>query len=395
MNEVAKLRKRIKELEKSEIEHKRLLDALLKSEEKYRNLTELSPDAILTIDRKGKVTSCNTLVTKGTGYSKEEIIGNHFSKLGFLPPKDISKYMTLFTNAVRGRILKPFEVAWYHKDGTPYLAEIRMGSIKEKGKTIGIQIAARDITWRKRAEEEKEILQAQLIQSEKMTGLETLASGIAHEFNNLLQIMSGYVQIAKKTKKADDMEKAFDIVLSTTDKAANIIRGLVSFSRAESSGKKLCSIEEPLESVLSLLEGQLKKNNIKVVRKVVKYGKTSKLEINTEEMQRVFLHMVTNARDAMLPKGGRLDISISQEKDYVKVSFHDTGKGIKEKDLGRVFEPFYTTKGAVGGDSTIVGTGLGLSVSYGIVRRHGGTIVVESKRGKGTTFTVSLPVQEK
>jgi nitrogen-specific signal transduction histidine kinase/CheY-like chemotaxis protein len=216
----------------------------------------------------------------------------------------------------------------------------------------------------KHTKEEKERIQAQLIQSEKMAGVSTLADGIAHEFNNLLQIINGHVQFAQKSKNPEDIEEAFSITLKTSDRAAKIVKDLVAFSRQDASKKELCDITEPIESVLSLTEDQLKKHNIEVVRK---YGTPPQIEVNKAEMQQVFLDMV---------------------------SFTDTGKGIEEKNLRRVFEPFYTTKGTAGEDSKLRGIGLGLSVSYGIVKRHGGTIEVESEAGNGTTFTIKLPVKE-
>ncbi len=242
----------------------------------------------------------------------------------------------------------------------------------------------------KREKEEKEKLLVQLIQSVKMAGVENLASGIAHEFNNLLQIMKGHAEFAQRTKKAEDMEEALDIVLKTSDKIENLIKDLLIFSRKESFEKVLCDITEPLESVLSLTEEEFKKHNIEVVRK---YEKTSLVEVNKVEMQRVFLNMVTNARDAMLSMGGNLEAGVKQVGENVEVRFTDTGKGIKDANLRRVFEPFYTTHVEVEKDSWLKGIGLGLSVSYRIVKRHGGMIEVESEIGKGTTFTVKLPAK--
>ncbi|MQY60960.1 response regulator, partial [bacterium] len=135
-----------------------------------------------------------------------------------------------------------------------------------------------------------------------------------------------------------------------------------------------------------------KKNNINIVRK---YKKTPTVDVNKAEMHQVFLNMVTNARDAMLPEGGKLEISIKQVGENVEVGFTDTGKGIEKEDLGKLFEPFYTTKGAIGNDDILQGTGLGLSVSYGIVKRHGGMIEVLSKAGKGSIFTIKLPAKGK
>ena len=244
----------------------------------------------------------------------------------------------------------------------------------------------------KREREEKDRLLVQLIQSVKMAGVENLASGIAHEFNNLLQIMKGHAEFAQRTKKAEDMEEAIDIVLKASDKIENLIKDLLAFSRKESFEKVLCDITEPLESVLSLTEEKFKEHNIEVVRK---YEKTSSVEVNKVEMQRVFLNMVTNAWDAMIPKGGILEISVKQVGENVEVSFIDTGKGIKDENLRRVFEPFYTTQVTVEEDSWLQGIGLGLSVSYRIVKRHGGIIEVESEIGKGSTFTVKLPAKGK
>ena len=240
----------------------------------------------------------------------------------------------------------------------------------------------------KREKEEKEKLLVQLIQSVKMAGVENLASGIAHEFNNLLQIMKGHAEFAQRTKKAEDMEEALDIVLKASDKIEDIIKDLLAFSRNESFEKVLCDITEPLESVLSLTEEQFKKHNIEVDRK---YKKTSAVDVNKVEMQRVFLNMVMNARDAMLPLGGNLEVGVKQVGENVEISFTDSGRGIKDANLRRVFEPFYTTQVEVEEDSWLKGIGLGLYVSYRIVRRHGGMIDVESEIGKGTTFTVKLP----
>jgi signal transduction histidine kinase len=237
----------------------------------------------------------------------------------------------------------------------------------------------------KREKEEKERLLVQLIQSVKMAGIENLASGLAHELNNLLQIMKGHAEFAQRTKKPEDMEEALDIVLKASGKIENIIKDLLAFSRKESFEKVLCDITEPLESVLLLTEEKFKEHNIEIVRK---YDKTSSVEVNKVEMQRVFLNMVTNARDAMMPKGGNLEIGVKQVSEIVEVSFTDTGKGIKDENLRRVFEPFYTTQVAVEEDSWLQGIGLGLSVSYRIVKRHGGIIEVESEIGKGSIFTV-------
>jgi len=180
-------------------------------------------------------------------------------------------------------------------------------------------------------------------------------------------------------------------ILYTSDRAGKIIGDLLSFSKEKESEKELCDITEPIESVRLLTEEQLKKNNIEVVRN---YGKTPHIEVNKGEMQQVFLNMVTNAWDAMLPEGGKLEIRVRHVKKNVEVSFIDTGKGIEEENLDKVFEPFYTNKRTVGEDSEFQGTGLGLFISYGIVKRYGGTTEVKSEVNNEATFTVKLPLKE-
>jgi PAS domain S-box-containing protein len=134
-------------------ESKRIEDALRESEEMYRSIVELTPDGIVTVNLKGVVTSCNPATTRISGFSKDEIVGKHISKLGFLRAKDIPKYLKMFSSILRGKVPEPFEITWQSKDGTPHLADVLVSLIKRKGKTIGIQAMVRDITERKKAEE--------------------------------------------------------------------------------------------------------------------------------------------------------------------------------------------------------------------------------------------------
>ena len=247
----------------------------------------------------------------------------------------------------------------------------------------------KEIRERKRVEEEREKLQVRLMQSEKMAGVGTLAGGVAHEFNNLLQIMRGTAECAHYSKKSEDIDEAFTTVLDTSDKAAKIVRDLLSFSSPEVSEKEPCIITELIESALSLTEGQLNKQNIAVVRN---YQEVPLIEVNRAEVQQVFFNIVANARDSMIPNGGRLEICVKPARDNIVINFSDTGKGIEEAALNRVFEPFYSTKGSLG-EEFIPGTGLGMYVSYGIVGKHGGTIEVESELNKGTVITIKLPVK--
>ncbi|MBA7465646.1 Sensor histidine kinase RcsC [subsurface metagenome] len=365
-------------------ERKKADETLKESEQRYRTLFEKTVNPILVIDTEGNYIACNEAALRFVECTRDEFLVKNIRD--FIPP------------GKERQVLKEHGPLWessgtieteYYVHGKSKILELSITPATCHGKRVVFGIG-KDITDRKKAEKEKEKLQAQLIQSAKMAALGTLASGITHGFSNLLQIMVGHVAFAQRTKKREDMKHALNIVLDTSDRAAKIIKDLVTFSKPELSEKELCDITEPIESVLSLAEEQLKKHNIKVVRK---YERTPAIKINKVEMQQIFLAIVINARDAMLPKGGKLEICVKQVKGNIKVSFSDTGKGIEKENLSKVFEPFYTTKGALGG-STIPGTGLGLSVSYGIIQRHKGTIEVNSQVGQGTTFTVKLPVKE-
>ena len=260
----------------------------------------------------------------------------------------------------------------------------------ENGRVVNAVVQHEEITERKKIEEEREKARAELIQLAKMATIGTLASSIVHEFNNLLQVMRGHIEFAKKTKKQKDIEQALDILIDTSDRAEKIVRNLLNFSRRGGSEKELYDITEVVESVLALTENQLKRCSIRIIRQ---YKNTPAVEVNKTEMQQVFLDMIVNARDAMLPKGGKLKVSVTRAKKNVEISFSDTGIGIEKEKLNRLFEPFYTTKGFRDG-STTSGTGLGLYVSYGIIRRHKGSIEVRSQVGRGSTFTVRLPLGE-
>ena len=153
---------------------------------------------------------------------------------------------------------------------------------------------------------------------------------------------------------------------------------------------ELADVTEAVETPLELVERDLQKSNIDLVRR---FSQVPPIVCDSGQLSQVCLNLVTNARDAMLPDGGTLTVELKQDGDDIIVAFCDTGTGIPHHILDNLFQPFVTTKGPLGGGE-MAGSGLGLSVSYGIVRNHGGTIEVETEQGKGTTFTVRLPVKD-
>lgn len=241
---------------------------------------------------------------------------------------------------------------------------------------------------RKRTERQKQVYMERLIQAEKMAGVGTLANGVAHEFNNMLQAITGYAQFAGRAKNAKDVKESLDTILEVSKEAQAIIKNLLAFSRKGKEEKEFCELKDLIESVLLATEKQLAKRNINVVRK---YDRSYNIMVNKAEILQVFLNIVINARDAMISHGGNLDISIKGDDNTAEIHFADTGRGIEDAGLSKAFEPFYTTKGSIG-QGTIPGRGLGLFVSYGIVKQHNGLIEINNRGGKGCEVIIKLPV---
>lgn len=236
--------------------------------------------------------------------------------------------------------------------------------------------------------EESNLLRQQLIQSEKMSAVGLLAAGVAHEFNNLLCGMRGFAELAQEDPES--LHKLPELVIRQSDKASHITRGLLSFSRRQTSERQDVRPEKLMDEVLGLVAKELANDSIQLVRQ---YDETSPtVHVNPAEIQQVFLNVVINARQA-IERNGTVTVTVHRRDAEVEITVADTGRGIVPEDLKRVFDPFFTRKGALGG-SEQEGTGLGLTISYNIVQEHGGRITAESVPGKGSQFHIVLPMAE-
>ncbi len=223
--------------------------------------------------------------------------------------------------------------------------------------------------------------QAQLIRSEKLASLGRLAAGIAHEVNNPLQAIRNCLELA--IEDIDDGKAVDKELLTVAEQDVQRIRRIVSrlldFSRPRSGELQPLDAGKVVESVLRLIDRQLERMNIKLITDI---NWTSRVQMNEDQFKQVILNMILNAQEAM-PDGGSLVVGVQQHNSDIYISFTDTGLGIPEGDMPKIFEPFFSTKAD--------GTGLGLAVSYGIVEGHGGRIEVKSEVRKGSTFTIILP----
>ncbi|MCK4431974.1 MAG: cache domain-containing protein [Candidatus Aminicenantes bacterium] len=244
-------------------------------------------------------------------------------------------------------------------------------------------------TLEKRVEERtKELREIQdfLIQSEKLASLGKMAAGVAHEINNpLTSILINTHLMLEKVEEKHAFYENLILIADETSRCTNIVKGLLEFSRQELPQKAFSDVNDIINRTLNLLKNQVSFYNISIIKELGL--NLPQIELDKNKIEQVFWNLMFNASEAM-PDGGKLTIisKFSQNKKYIEVIFMDTGVGIPKENINKLYDPFFTTKSS--------GTGLGLAVSYGIIKQHLGQIEVESEQGKGSTFTVSLPLSK-
>jgi len=249
----------------------------------------------------------------------------------------------------------------------------------EKGDLSSVIEYAHDIT-------EEQRLQEQLIQSEKLAGIGTLASGVAHEINNPLSGIIGMAEASLEEEDISTIRSYLADILNCGQRISEIVKGLRSYCRiAKQEEQNLIDMNDVLEESLKMVRLGIKTSSVEVVKN---FQPIDKLVANLGEIQQVFTNLITNAFQAMDSQGGMLTLSTRSLKNSIEVKVGDNGMGIPQKYLSQIFDPFFTTK------KTGEGTGLGLNIVYRIVTKYGGTIDVESKEGLGTTFTLQFPTRQ-
>ena len=240
------------------------------------------------------------------------------------------------------------------------------------------------VAERKHFEEEREKLQQQLLHADRLVTVGQLTAGVAHEINEPLGGILGFAQLIKKYGGVDEgVERDIDKIIRASLHAREIIRKLMLFSRQTPPEKIFFNINERIDDGLDLLDSRLKKNNI-IVKKELS-DSLPLIKIDPSQLHQVFVNLVVNAIQAM-PDGGTLTIQTEKSINTISLTVKDTGVGMTEEQIDKIFIPFYTTKGVN------EGTGLGLPVVMGIVQAHGGSINVESSPGGGSMFVVKLPI---
>jgi len=383
------------------IERKKAEEALRESEEKFRTFMETASDLMHIADKDGNFTYVNEAMAGTLGYSKEDMIGMHITKV--LSKKTLEKDFKLELEKLLTKGEISIEPKWVTKDGRELYVDGDVVSVYDSdGKFAGSRGIFRDITGRKKAEEEKKKLEEQLLHAQKMESIGRLAGGIAHDFNNILAVIMGYADMLrlKFTDSTKSEGKAADAILKSTIRAKDLINQLLGFARKGKYNPEPLSINTLIKDTVNVSE------KIFEMKIKVKYDFEENIYLcnaDKSQLDQVLTNMIINAKDAM-PFGGEITFkteNVCVDEDfirivpdlkpgnYVKTSVSDIGIGMPEKIKDYIFDPFFTTKGV--GE----GTGLGLATVYGIIKNHQGHIDVYSEPGKGTTFTFYLPASDK
>jgi two-component system NtrC family sensor kinase len=359
-----------------------------KTKDYLENIVQSSVDGIVTTDPKGRITFMNRTFEEMVGRSRENLLGLHIHQFYLNGLHEARKIMSILWQ--KGS-LKNYEMVIVKKDGTvPILTSASLLQ-DESGKIIGTLGIFKDLTEKKKLEEELNKTQAHLIQAGKMRALGELVAGVAHELNNPMMAADTFLHVMReKLDKEDENQRRLELIQQCHDRIAKIINHLRDFSRQSKFAFRKIDINEAIENALMITGQQLLNHGIRLMRNFS--PNLPKIWGDINQLEQVFLNLISNARDAMDKVERKKELAIATSlthqnaSDDVEVIVRDTGKGIPPEDMDKIFEPFFSTK-EVGR-----GTGLGLSICYGIIEAHGGHIEVESKLDAGTTFRVFLPV---
>lgn len=342
-------------------------------------------DALIVLDKGGRIEMVNRAVLDMFGYEEHELTGKSVDMICSGGGAVFSE--TILPALMDKGYVRNVEFDSKAKDARQIYLLFSGSVMRENENVKNIICLLKDITERKKAEDDIKRNQAQLMQASKMTAIGQLAGGVAHEINNPIGVILGFAQsVVKRIDNDDPLAMPLKSIEREAIRCKKMIVDLLTFSRTAKPAMDATDINALLDDTLSLIEPQAHIKNISVKKD---YALTLPHPMaNNNQIQQVIVNLCNNAIDAM-PDGGRIIISTSHKKGAVEISVTDTGVGISQDIISKIFEPFFTTK-EIG-----KGTGLGLSLCYEIIQKHNGAIKVESSPGSGTTFTISIPVNIK
>ena len=361
-------------------------DALRKSEERYRSLVESAEDFIFSVDSEGKFQSVNSFTANFFGSRPKDLLGAPLKSQ--FPPEVAEKQLELIRLVQKHKKSMREEFELKTEAHLIWISCNFMPLKDEAGDVTAVLCIARDIT-------ENKVLERQLINTEKLASLGTLAAGVAHEVNNPLGVMLGFCDILlRQTEKGTQTFEDLKTIERQGLHCKQVVENLLSFARVEEGDSEFADLNHCINDIINVVKHTLEMSDVELVKDLG--GDIGMVNGNPRQLQQVFLNLINNAVLAM-KGGGVLAIRTRLERGGRKgvVQIQDTGIGIKEEDMDHIFEPFFTTKPE--GE----GTGLGLFVSYGIIAKYGGSLDCVSRiqetsdQASGTTFTIKLPTKRR
>lgn len=377
-------------LQEEVLEHRMSLEALRESEERFRLLAENSPDIIISLDQRGYISYVNPVVEKILGHAPHELAGKNF--LVMAREQDAAEYTRQFRKIRNGETIVDYNVVLVHKDG-PVRHFIFCGApaTDDQGNMRGVEGFLKDITERRN-------LELQLQQVQKLEAVGTLAGGVAHDFNNILTAIRGSLDLSLlMVGQNEPILKNLQQIEKAVTRASDLTRQLLLFSRRQPVEMAPLNLNQSVDSILRIIERIIGEN---IAITVDLAADLQPVMADGGNIEQVIMNLMINARDAM-PEGGAITIrtrnatvgdeyvrahSYARTGKFVCFSMEDTGAGMDSETVKRIFEPFFTTK------EQEKGTGLGLAVVYGIVKKHKGWIVADSRPGEGAAFNIFFPV---
>ncbi len=367
------------------IEERKLDQKVRQSTERYRTLVEAMYDGVFTVDLRERLLFANAALAQLVGLPEALINGRPLASI--LDPEDLALFRSETAMSRGGRSAR-FEMRLRASSGDLLPVHVSASPFQENGALKGCFAVVRDLKEQKKAEADRKAMQEQLVQAEKLSALGELISGIAHELNNPLTGVMGYSQLLLASDCPPESKKDLEKIHREAVRCQRIVQNLLTFARRRSPERKMINLNALVEATLELRAYQLKVDNVEVVLDLDE--RIPETLGDFHQLQQVFLNIINNAHQAIVSAGraGRLTIRTGLGAGGILVSISDNGPGIPADHIKKIFDPFFTTK-EIG-----QGTGLGLSLSYGIIKEHDGGIDVSSLRGEGATFTVELPVRE-